>query len=96
VDTFDVRIKIPVAILLGTLWVHLIMLPVFLAGELAAPPVSLWIILSAIFLYSIYTGVRAWRRGWKSRFIFRIVVPVTLLTISFVLQWTGTWTRLVT
>jgi len=93
-DPNEFKFKFTVAGLLGIMWIVLVMLPPVLAGDLYAPPASVWCIFGGIFLYSLYTGVRAWRRGWKSRFILRIVVPFALLTISFILQWMGVWARL--
>jgi hypothetical protein len=93
-DPNELRFKFAVAGFLGVMWLMVVMLPPVLAGDLNAPPTSVWCIFGGIFLYSLYTGVRAWRRGWKSRFILRIVVPLALLATSFILQWTGTWARL--
>lgn len=45
-------------------------------------PLGLWCAIAAAIGYFSYTGVRAWRRGWKARFILRIVVPASLLATS--------------
>ena len=88
-DPLEVRIKIAMAGLLGGLWFFLIMVPPIAAGLLAMPPASIWWIFGAVFAYSLYTGIRAWRRGWKSRFVLRIVIPFSLLALSSVV--TGAW-----
>src|SRR5271168_2323149 len=71
-DPNEFKFKFTVAGLLGIMWIVLVMLPPVLAGDLYAPPASVWCIFGGIFLYSLYTGVSAWRRGWKSRFILRM------------------------
>jgi hypothetical protein len=38
--------------------------------------------VAAVVVYCFYTGYRAWKRGWKSRFILRIVVPTSLFVLS--------------
>src|ERR1700744_2048070 len=82
VDPVELRAKLSVAALLGGLWLFLLAVPLAVAGVLFMPPVSVWGVFGAIFAYSLYTGIGAWRRGWKSRFISRVVVPIALLMIS--------------
>jgi hypothetical protein len=88
-DIFDIRVKFPAAVLLGALWILLVMLPLMAAGVVSTPPLSLWYLFGGLFLYFLYTGIRAWRRGWKSRFVLRVVVPITLLVLSS--AFTGAW-----
>jgi hypothetical protein len=88
-DIFDIRAKFSAALLLGAVWILLVMLPLMAAGVLSMPPPSFWFIFGGPFLYFLYTGIRAWRRGWKSRFVLRVVVPFTLLVLSSV--FTGAW-----
>ena len=92
-DPIDFRLKLTMAVLLGTTWTMLVLLPVLIADKPGPIPASFWIIFGALPLYFFYTGVRAWRRGWKSRFILRIVIPLALLAVSSILQWTGIWAR---
>ena len=39
-------------------------------------------IAAVIVGYCFYTGYRAWNRGWKTRFVLRVVVPVCLFALS--------------
>ena len=89
VDYTALRTKIGVAGLLGGVWLFLLMAPPALAGLFAVPPASIWWIFGLLLAYFVYTGIRAWRRGWKSRFVLRIVVPLSLLVLSSVV--TGAW-----
>ena len=88
-DIFDVRVRFPLAILLGTVWALLTIAPLMAAGVVPAPPLSFWIIFGGLFFYFIYTGMRAQRSGWTSRFVLRVLVPVALLAISSAI--TGMW-----
>jgi len=51
----------------------------------------MWCLMGALFAYFGYTGIRAWRKGWKSRFILRIIVPLSLLAVSSALTVLGVW-----
>jgi hypothetical protein len=86
VDLIEFRLKFTVAILLVLLWVMLLLFPLLVA---ASPPLWLWCFFGALFAYSLYTGIRAWHRGWTSRFILRVVIPLALLTLSCIVA--GTW-----
>jgi len=88
-DPFEARAKASAAVLLCGVWMLLAMLPLMIAGIIAMPPSSFWYLPAALLAYFVYTGIRAWRRGWKSRFILRIVIPILLLSLSAVL--TGAW-----
>ena|ERR1700743_3786654 len=88
-DPSELKVKVAMAGLLGGLWVVLLALPPMLIGSLAQPPAVLLIFFAVLLAYSLYTGIRALRRGWRSRFILRVVVPLSLLMISGV--GTGVW-----
>ena len=62
-------------------WVVVFATPFFVIDPdiRAEAPVEFWCAIAAAIGYFSYTGVRAWRRGWKARFILRIVVPAALL-----------------
>ena len=57
------------------------------------PPVDGWAlaIAATIVGYCFYTGYRAWSRGWKTRFILRLVIPVCLFFLSGILVGLGSW-----
>jgi hypothetical protein len=86
-DPSELKTKVAMAGLLGGLWLILLALPLMLTGGLASPPAGLLIFFAVLFGYSLYTGIRAPRRGWRSRFILRVVVPLSLLMLSGI----GTW-----
>ena len=88
-DPIELRTKLAIAGLLGALWLILLALPLMLAGDLAMPPSGILGFFALLFAYSIYSGIRALRRGWRSRFILRVIVPLGLLTLSGV--GTGAW-----
>lgn len=50
-----------------------------------------WCFVAAVIGYGVYTGLRAFGRGLKARFILRIVIPaalfVTASTIVAVIGW---------
>ena len=75
-------------------WVFAVAIPPAIAGIVAAPDFMLSALLALLYAYMAYTGVRAWRRQWRSRFIIRIVVPVCLLCGSTALTVSGVWARL--
>jgi hypothetical protein len=91
VDPLDLRAKLSVAALLGGVWLFLLMLPLCLAGMLFVPPASVWCVFGGLFAYFLYTGVRAWRGGWKSRFILHVVVPIVLLMLSSIAAGVWSW-----
>jgi hypothetical protein len=93
VDPIALRVKLGVAALLGGLWIFLIFAPLCVIGTLSMPPVAVWCLFGTIFGYFVYTGIRAWHRGWKSRFILRVAVPIALLTLSSISTAAWLWLR---
>jgi hypothetical protein len=89
VDPIDLRIKLSVAALLGGLWIFLMFVPLGVAGMLSMPPAPVWGLFGGLFVYFVYTGIKAWRRGWRGRFLLRVVVPIALLVLSSIAA--GTW-----
>jgi hypothetical protein len=81
-DPIELKSKVAMAGLLGGLWLILLAFPLMLTGGLALPPAGLLIFFAVLFAYSLFTGIRALRRGWRSRFILRVVVPLSLLMLS--------------
>lgn len=69
------------ALLLFMYWVSVFFMPFAISDPKIRPnaPLWFWCGLGVAIAYFSYTGVRAWRRGWKARFILRIVVPAALL-----------------
>jgi len=57
--------------------------PMVLARE--RPSRELWLIFALYYAYMGYSGIRALRKGWRSRFVLRVVVPLCILGVSFAL-----------
>ena len=67
-------------------WMLAVAIPAFIFGNIQPPPQDDWdvvLLFAAIVGYCTYTGYRAWKRGWRSRFILRAVVPGALFVLSF-------------
>jgi hypothetical protein len=62
-------------------WVLVFSTPFLITSQQARSSASLWFwcVVGTTIGYFTYTGFRARRRGWKARFILRIVVPAALL-----------------
>ena len=65
-------------------WVLVFSVPFFVSDSRirSDTPLSFWCGVCVVIGYFIYTGIRAWKRGWKARFVLRIVVPAALLGIA--------------
>jgi len=82
-DLFQKQLAAENAMILVMYWFMVGMLPfVILAGGLREP--GIWVLYGASLGYFTFTGVRAYRRKWKARFILRIVVPGALLCASLI------------
>ena len=90
-DPRRARLVLSVGFLLFCTWIFAILTPPMISGTLHRPDPWLWCLMAALYSYFGYTGIRAWRRGWRSRFILRIVVPLSLFAISSALTVSGVW-----
>lgn len=81
-DPMEMRTMLGTAALILGTWFFAAVLPLMIAGFTAKPDPWVWVAMGILFSYVGFTGIRAWRRGWKSRFILRIVVPLTLFALS--------------
>lgn len=71
-------------------WMFAAAIPACLFGNAQPPTQDEWAMILIVVIvtgYCTYTGFRAWKRGWRSRFILRLVVPGTLFVLSF--AWFG-------
>jgi hypothetical protein len=82
-DPLRLELKIIMFFVVAMHWVLVIAVPALIFGY--APLPSDWVqvfLFLAIVGYCSYTGYRAWKRGWRSRFILRAVVPTVLFLLS--------------
>ncbi len=63
-------------------WLFAAWLPLVVVGFLSPLPFNFLAFLFFLYAYLGYSGFRALRKGWKSRFILRVVVPAGLLLAS--------------
>jgi hypothetical protein len=83
------------AIAIFVYWVLVFSVPFFVSDRQTRSdtPLWFWCGLCAVIGYFSYTGIRAWKRGWKARFILRIIVPAALLGIGCIavglMSWLG-------
>ena len=75
----------------STYWLIAAATPVMIVGAFRAPDIGPATLFAAIAAYCTYTGIRAWRRGWRSRFILRIVVPAALFVLSWAVVGVAIW-----
>jgi hypothetical protein len=75
------------AIILFLYWTFVFSMPLLIADQKfrSSAPLEFWGVLCVAIGYFSYTGIRAWRRRWKARFVLRIVVPAALLVTSTML-----------
>ena len=93
-DPLRARLALSVGMLLFFTWIFAILAPPMISGTFHRPDPWLWCLMAALYSYFGYTGIRAWRRGWRSRFILRIVVPLSLFAVSSALTLSGAWRQL--
>jgi len=90
-DFYYTRERGAMAALLVGIWTFAFILPLIIWGPGVAPPALVWVVVGALAAYFVYSGIRALKKGWKSRFILRVVVPISLFVVSSALWWTGLW-----
>jgi hypothetical protein len=69
--------------LLG-MWLFSAIIPPVLFTHQSASP-EFWVLIGLAYAYMGYSGVRALRRGRRSRFVLRVVVPLCIFTTSLAL-----------
>jgi hypothetical protein len=86
VDPFRLEAKVAMFGVVAVHWMLAVAIPAFIFGHIQLPPQEDWAAVlwfAAIVGYCIYSGYRAWKREWRSRFILRAVVPAVLFVLSF-------------
>lgn len=83
-DAIDLKIKTGMVAIVATQWFVVAAIPMVIAGYI--PPPDGWglVLAAVITTYCFFTGYRAWKRKWQSRFILRAVVPSAILILSCV------------
>jgi hypothetical protein len=82
VDATDLKIKTGMVAIVASQWIFLAAIPMVVVGHLPPPDRSSLVFAAVITTYCFFTGYRAWRRQWKSRFILRAVVPIAIFILS--------------
>ncbi len=90
-DPVSARLTFSVGVLLFFTWIIAALVPPMIGGLVPRPDLWMGCLIGSLFAYFGYTGIRARRRGWKSRFILRIVVPLSLLAVSTALTILDVW-----
>jgi Mn2+/Fe2+ NRAMP family transporter len=83
-DYWLLRQKIAMIGVVAAQWFLALAAPAMLLGYLESPRGWTAALLLAMTGYCFFTGYRAWKRGWKSRFVLRLIVPGCLLVLSCV------------
>jgi len=83
-DATDLKIKSGMVLVVAAQWFVVGAIPPVVAGYV--PPPDRWgiVFAVAIAMYCFFTGYRAWKRQWKSRFMLRAVVPIAIFVLSCV------------
>ena len=90
-DLLDKKLSVAVAVSIAVYWGLAFLIP-FLITDRSIRPDAWAVGLIALFLgYLAYTGYRAWRQGWKARFVLRIVVPLALFVASWMVIGLASW-----
>jgi hypothetical protein len=81
-EIHDAIERMRMAVFVAICWMLAVIAPPMLAGFAPSPGIALWLPMALAFAYLGYSGMRARRKGWRSRFILRVVVPLALLATS--------------
>lgn len=84
-DPLRAEVKIGMFMVVAVYWMIVAAIPAVIFGHVRPPLQDVWemaLVFGAIVGYCAYTGYRAWKRGWRSRFILRVVVPGALFVVS--------------
>lgn len=90
-DTARVLQQTRIGALVGVYWMVAVIAPFMMLGAVRKPDRATTILFLAISAYFIYTGYRAWKLHWKSRFMLRIVVPALLFLVALVCAGVFAW-----
>ena len=96
-DVIHKQWQVVSALILICYWGFVFMLPFMALAQIMSTesrtgiPLPLCCGLIVSIGYFSFTGVRAWRRNWRARFVLRIVVPACLLVSACVLIGAFVW-----
>jgi hypothetical protein len=72
-------------------WAVAVAAPAAVFGYVQTPDRLTLMVLAFVVGYCLYTGWRAWKRGWKARFVLRLVFPISLFALSCAVFWLRPW-----
>ena len=90
-DVIPLKTKTAMAGLVLAAWLFALGIPPMMLGVLQRPDWEMWMLMTLLYAYLGYTGVRAYSRGCRSRFILRVIVPISLLGASAVITGVVFW-----
>jgi hypothetical protein len=93
-DYMALRERVVMGTFVAAAWVFALAIPPALSGVMSAPDAKVWALLAVLYAYMTYSGIRALRKRWRSRFILRVVIPACLLSVSTVLAISGVWAKI--
>ena len=81
-DVLSLKTKTAMVGFVSVAWLFALAIPPWMFGLLQQPGWKMWTLMTLLYAYLGYTGMRAYHRGWRSRFILRVIVPLSLLGAS--------------
>ena len=79
---------------MAVMWLMAIFIPLMATDPNTPPNPWFWIVMVGATVLFTYSGVKSWRQRSRTPLIVRVLVPVTLLAVSWVMLRTGTWDRI--
>ena len=83
--------KLRMGALVFIAWLFALLIPPSVLGLVSSPDWRFWVLPAVLYGYLGYSGVRAYRKGWRSRFVLRVIVPIWLLVTSAVISAVALW-----
>jgi len=80
-----------IGVLVVIYWMTVLAIPFVMVMPVNWPDPLLLLLIAVLIGYFVFTGIRAWRRRWISRFVLRIVIPAGLLLCGSVIAGIIAW-----
>ncbi|MET0499068.1 MAG: hypothetical protein ABW106_12465 [Steroidobacteraceae bacterium] len=84
-DLLNKSLSVHGAAIICVYWIMAFAIPFMIVDPEVRPGPWGWCLFAALIGYGGYSGFRAYRRGWKARFILRIVIPAALFVTASVI-----------